>query len=168
MSGVSLIQRVAFGALVLAASVAVQGGIGADGHDVFDGDLAEVLSGERHAAAPMAYEDAEEAVGKVDVSRIESASVVTHVEVIAGSQKPKIVLLDPDGNVVYESDPTTNTTVLARDVIIPSVTIRETPDAVAELRVVTAGKPVQAPIELQQALTTDLDEPEGMFYREDL
>ncbi len=164
MAGVTVFQRLMFGAVVVALSAAVATA-------VVPGDDARTFADDEHIRAPVAYEDdylADDAVGKVDVSRIESASVVTHVEVVAGNQKPRIVLLDPDGNVVYESDPTTNTTVLAKDVIIPSVTVRETEDAVAELRVVTAAKPVAAPVELQEALTAELNEPEGMFYREDL
>lgn len=167
MSGVSIVRRIAFGVLVLGASAVFAS---LQGRDVplYEGDLAKIFEDDPHVRAPVSYEDDPAATGKVDVSRIESASVVTHVEVVAGDEPPRIVLLDPDGNVVYESDPATNTTTLARDVIIPSVTIREEPNATAELRVVTAAPPVKAPVELQEALTAELTEPEGMFYREDL
>lgn len=167
MSAVVLFRRIAFGALAVGASAAValvsDRVVDRDG-----GDFATLFSDDAHVRAPVTYEGADPGVGKVDLSRIESASVVTHVEVVAGDVSPKIVLLDPDGNVVYESDPATNTTVLAKDVIIPSVTVREDPDAIAELRVVTAAPPVRAPVELQEALTAELTEPAGMFYREDL
>lgn len=168
MSGVSMFRRIAFGALVLGASVAFAF-LSERGTAPYAVDLTELLADEEHLRAPVTYEDGREGTsGKVDLSRIESASVVTHVEVVSGDRPPKIILLDPDGNVVYESDPANNTTTLARDVIIPSVTVREDPDAVAELRVVTAAPPVRAPVELQEALTAELTEPAGMFYREDL
>lgn len=166
-------QRIGFGMLVGAASVAIAAGFGITGveNDVRGDRMARAtavdLVDHPHIASPLADEGFESDV-KPDVSRIESASVVTHVEVVSGGQRPKIILLDPDGAVVYESDPLTNTTVLARDVVIPSVTVRETTDSVAELRIVTAAKPIRVPDELREALTAELDEPEGMFYREDL
>lgn len=164
MSVSRVFQRLVFGGVVVAVAAVVAAEM-ERGAATAEADRAA----DAHVRAPVSFEDdGHGTAGKVDVSRIESAAVVTHVEVVAGDQRPRIVLLDPDGAVVYESDPTTNTTVLAKDVIIPSVTVRETDDAVAELRVVTAAKPVAAPVELQEALTAELDEPVGMFYREDL
>ncbi|MBJ3774597.1 hypothetical protein [Acuticoccus mangrovi] len=122
-----------------------------------------MVSGDRHLAD---YSD--DGVGvKRDTDRIESASVVTHVEVIGGGSKQRIVLLDPDGREVYTHDPLSNTTIIAKDAIIPSITVRDDPDAIAELRVVTAAPAVEAPAELRQALASGADQPE-LFYREDL
>ncbi len=99
--------------------------------------------------------------------RIEAASVVTHVEVIGGGPTQRIVLLNPRGEEVFRHDPEANTTIVAKDAIIPSVTLRDAPDAIAELRVVTAAPVIEAPAELQAALTEGL-EPRDLFYRGDL
>lgn len=104
---------------------------------------------------------------KSSYDRIEPASVVTHVEVIGGAGKQRIVLLDPQGREVYTHDPDNNTTIIAKDTIIPSITVRENEDAIAELRVVTAAPAVEAPEELRQALAYDAPSP-SLFYREDL
>jgi hypothetical protein len=121
-----------------------------------------MLSGDEHIEDPTAGYDE-----KPYTDRIESASVVTHVEVIGGGPKQRIVLLDPDGREVYTHDPENNTTIVAKDAIIPSVTVRDDPGTTAELRVVTAAPPVEAPEELRQALAAG-DRSPGLFYREDL
>lgn len=99
--------------------------------------------------------------------RIEAASVVTHVEVIGGGPTQRIVLLNPQGEEVFTHDPEANTTIIAKDAIIPSVTVRDAPDSVAELRVVTAAPVIEAPAELQAALATGETAPD-LFYRGDL
>ncbi|MCF3933207.1 hypothetical protein L1787_07250 [Acuticoccus sp. M5D2P5] len=122
-----------------------------------------MLSGDAHLANP--YEDMPT---KRETDRIESASVVTHVEVIGGGKKQRIVLLDPDGREVYSHDPLRNTTVIAKDTIIPSITVRDSEDDIAELRVVTAAPAIEAPEELRQALATGAADQPELFYREDL
>lgn len=118
----------------------------------------EVMSGDAHLAGYG---------GKTNLDRIESSSVVTHVEVVGGGAKQRIVLLDPDGTEVFTHDPEANTTIIAKDVVIPSITVRDTPSSMAELRVVTAAPAIATPDTLRQALLTGEDEPE-LFYREDL
>lgn len=183
----SVFGRFAVAALVLTGS-AVAAVVAANNEDVYGGvtgamgGLAEnfvlartLISGEAHLTDPhlaetdphLAETDNEARVAKADRSRIEPASVVTHVEVIGGGAKQRIVLLDPSGAEVYAHDPATNTTIVAKDAIIPSITVRDGPDAVAELRVVTAAPAVEAPSELRQALAEGASEP-GLFYREDL
>lgn len=121
-----------------------------------------MMSGDRH----LAYEE-EGISDKVFTDRIDSASVVTHVEVIGGGTKQRIVLLDPNGREVYSHDPVQNTTIIAKDTIVPSVTVREGLNATAELRVVTAAPSIEAPEELRQALVAGDVDPQ-LFYREDL
>ncbi len=121
-----------------------------------------MMSGDRH----LAYGD-EDVGRKTYTDRIDSASVVTHVEVIGGGTKQRIVLLDPNGREVYSHDPVQNTTIIAKDAIIPSVTVREGPEATAELRIVSATPVIEAPEELRQALVAGEVEPQ-LFYREDL
>lgn len=110
---------------------------------------------------------AEEGFSKSSYDRIEGASVVTHVEVIGGGGKQRIVLLDPDGREVYTHDPENNMTIVAKDTIIPSITVRDDADSIAELRVVTAAPAVETTEELRQALAYDGPSP-SIFYREDL
>lgn len=105
---------------------------------------------------------------RIDQSRIESSSVVTHVEVIGGAKDARIVLLDPEGNVIYETDPTSNTTVVARDVVVPSVTVRSGPEDTAELRIVSAAPPKRAPLALAEALENGERINADIFYRGDL
>ena len=95
------------------------------------------------------------------------ASVVTHVEVVGGGPRQRIVLLDPNGEEVFTHDPEANTTIIAKDVVIPSITVRDSKDDIAELRVVTAAPAIQAPAELRQALAENAARPD-LFYRDDL
>jgi hypothetical protein len=171
----SVFSRYSVAALVFAGSVAAAAYAASNDrfYDAVTGSMAGVaekfvlagtmLSGDLH------LEDPAEAMteGKSVTDRIESASVVTHVEVVGGGPKQRIVLLDPDGREVFTHDPENNTTIVAKDTIIPSVTLRDDPDAIAELRVVTAAPAVEAPAELRQALAAGETAPE-LFYREDL
>lgn len=171
----SIYRRYAVAAVVLTGSVAaaayaanheefyngVTGGVSSlAGNMVLAGSM---LSGDAHLENP-AYDGMST---KQTDDRIESASVVTHVEVIGGGKKQRIVLLDPDGREVYSHDPMNNTTIIAKNAIIPSVTVRDSEDEIAELRVVTAAPAVEAPAELRQALAAS-DETPDLFYREDL
>jgi len=170
----SVFSRYSAAALVFTGSVAAAAFAANDArvHDAVTGAVAglteqfvtagSMMSGDLHLEDPTA----EVGFEKAYTDRIESASVVTHVEVIGGGQKQRIVLLDPDGREVYSHDPMTNTTIVAKDAIIPSITVRDDPNATAELRVVTAAPAVEAPAELRQALN-DGTRPD-LFYREDL
>lgn len=122
----------------------------------------------RGAKAPVPHERIASAAAASGENRIESSSVVTHVEVIGGSQDAKIVLLDPNGDVVFETDPTRNSTVIARDVIVPSVTVRSGEGETVELRVVSAAPPVKAPMALADALENGERLGADIFYRGDL
>ena len=120
------------------------------------------MSGDAHLANPSETRD-----GKRNQERIESSSVVTHVEVVGGGPRQRIVLLDPNGEEVFTHDPEANTTIIAKDVVIPSITVRDSKDDIAELRVVTAAPAIQAPAELRQALAENAARPD-LFYRDDL
>lgn len=170
----SVFSRYSVAALVFAGSVAAAAYAANDDrfYGAVTGSMAglahnfmlasDMLSGDLHLEDPTA----EGSFEKAYTDRIESASVVTHVEVIGGGPKQRIVLLDPDGREVYSHDPESNTTIVAKDTIIPSITVRDDPDATAELRVVTAAPSIEPPDELRQALA-DGTRP-ALFYREDL
>lgn len=123
----------------------------------------ELVAGDEH----LAYAGDDVGVSKRDEDRIASSSVVTHVEVVGGGARQRIVLLDPDGREVFSHDPEANTTIIAKDVVIPSITVRDDPSATAELRVVTAASSIEAPDELVQALNTGAEQSE-LFYRDEL
>lgn len=122
----------------------------------------DVMAGDAHIADPAGVRTA-----KRNLERIESSSVVTHVEVVGGGPRQRIVLLDPDGEEVFTHDPEANTTIIAKDVVIPSVTVRDSDSEIAELRVVTAAPAIEAPAALRQALADNAARPD-LFYRDDL
>lgn len=169
----SVFGRATVATLVFAGSVgaAIYAANNHEFYDAVTGTVAETAEGVLMAGslvsgdAHLAGED--EGFRKTSYDRIEGSSVVTHVEVIGGDGKQRIVLLDPEGREVYTHDPEHNMTIIAKDAIIPSITVRDDPDAIAELRVVTAAPAVEAPEELRQALAFDGPAPD-MFYREDL
>ncbi|MDR3374375.1 MAG: hypothetical protein P4L98_11665 [Ancalomicrobiaceae bacterium] len=71
---------------------------------------------------------------------IDPASVVSHVELI-GPKGTIVEFRDPAGKLVYRSDPVTNTTIVAKNTVIPSFTVKEKAGDVAELKLVnTAGE----------------------------
>lgn len=134
---------------------------GLAGNFVTAGDM---VAGDYHLDDPTI----EEMGDKVYHDRIASSSVVTHVEVIGGGPKQRIVLLNPEGQEVFSHDPENNTTIVAKDVVIPSITVRDTPSSTAELRVVTAAPKIEAPEELREALVAGVTNQPELFYREDL
>jgi hypothetical protein len=73
--------------------------------------------------APIAYGD------------VDPASVVSHVELI-GPKGTIVEFRDPQGRLVYRSDPVTNTTMVAKNTIIPSFTVVERAGDRAELHLV--------------------------------
>ena len=56
-------------------------------------------------------------------ARTSNNAVITSVEVI-GIRDAAIVYRDRDGRVLYQADPLTNATVVAKNVMLPDVTIR--------------------------------------------
>lgn len=169
----SVLGRTAIAALVFTGSVAAaayaannekfyNGVTSAVGHLTQNVEVAgNMMSGEAHIANPARDGDV-----KRNMERIESSSVVTHVEVVGGGPRQRIVLLDPNGEEVFTHDPEANTTVIAKDVVIPSITVRDSPNEIAELRVVTAAPAIEAPAELRQALADNAARPD-LFYRDD-
>lgn len=81
-----------------------------------------------------------EAVRSARTRGIEASAIVSHVE-IAGPRDAVVTLVDSEGRTVYRSDALRNETLIVRDAIIPSVTVRETTDSTAELRVISIGAP---------------------------
>jgi len=65
-------------------------------------------------------------------------AVVSSVELVGVSQTT-IILRDRFGQILYRSDPLTNTTLASKDADIPSITLKETPQSP------TATRPLQAP-----------------------
>lgn len=66
---------------------------------------------------------------------VDPAAVVSHVELI-GPKGAVVEFRDPAGNLVYRSDPVNNTTVVAKNVVIPSFTVRERAGDMAEMTLV--------------------------------
>ncbi|MEM9223836.1 MAG: hypothetical protein AAGB11_15760 [Pseudomonadota bacterium] len=172
----SMLGRTTLGALVFAGSVAaaayaannaefyasVKNSVAdVSGHFVTAGRM---VSGDAHLADPAVME----AGDKLYDDRIASSSVVTHVEVIGGGPKQRIVLLNPQGQEVFSHDPEANTTIVAKDTIIPSITVRDSASDTAELRVVTAAPKIEAPEALREALVAGVSDQPELFYREDL
>lgn len=124
----------------------------------------DMMAGDLHLDDPTI----ETMSDKLYQDRIASSSMVTHVEVIGGGPKQRIVLLNPEGQEVFSHDPEANTTTIAKDVVIPAITVRDTPDSTTELRVVTAAPAIEAPEELREALVAGVTQEPELFYREDL
>jgi hypothetical protein len=78
--------------------------------------------------------------GTTDQSRLPSMEASARIEIIGKKNGARITIIDPDGEILFESDPTQNVTTIAKDSRIPSVTVRESAnddDDVMELRVTT-------------------------------
>lgn len=67
--------------------------------------------------------------------------VITSVEVV-GLRDAAIVYRDRDGRVLYRSDPLSNATVVAKDVVLPEVTVRETRKSTVEPVAANTAPPV--------------------------
>ncbi len=171
----------AFGRITLVAAV-LTGSVAAAAlaannerfYDAVTGSVADVagnfviagsmISGDAHLADP----NYEQVGDKMYDDRIEASSVVTHVEVVGGGAMQRIVLLNPQGQEVFTHDPENNTTIVAKDVMIPSITFRDEPNSIAELRVVTAAPKIEPPEALREKLVAGNTEQPELFYREDL
>lgn len=73
---------------------------------------------------------------------VDPAAVVSHVELI-GPKGAVVEFRDPAGNLVYRSDPVNNTTVVSKNVIIPSFTVRERAGDLAEMTLVNTPEPAK-------------------------
>lgn len=60
-----------------------------------------------------------------------AASRVTSVELV-GVTNTTVILRDREGTVVFQSDPVTNTTLVGKDVDIPTVTVKEVADSATQ------------------------------------
>jgi hypothetical protein len=60
---------------------------------------------------------------RLAAARTGNNAVITSVEVV-GIRDAAIVYRDRDGRVLYQTDPLSNATVVAKDVLLPDVTIR--------------------------------------------
>jgi hypothetical protein len=74
-------------------------------------------------ASPMAGETLKGDMLSRPMSAAERATV-SIVELV-GVARTTVILRDRDGNILFRSDPVTNTTLVARDVELPVVTLKE-------------------------------------------
>ena len=61
----------------------------------------------------------------------ENPRTISVVEIV-GVNKTAIVYRDRDGHELFRTDPVENVTIVARDVVLPEVTIRERPESVLQ------------------------------------
>lgn len=80
----------------------------------------------------------------IPAADVDPATVVSHVELI-GPKGAVVEFRDPSGNLVYRSDPLNNTTVVSKNVVIPSFTVREREGDTAELTLVNIPEKPEAP-----------------------
>jgi hypothetical protein len=86
--------------------------------------------GDRQAFAPTARSHPKRAVATVEVVGVRDAAIVYR---------------DRDGRVLFSTDPVANVTVIAKDALLPELTIRETPATpVSRLRLKENEPPVRA------------------------
>jgi len=93
----------------------------------------DVLS--RHGTAPSALDGVMDRTHKgdrlSDARPAQDAATVAVVEVV-GVRDTAIVYRDRDGRVLFRTDPVANVTVIAKDVRLPQVTVREDAKAVPQ------------------------------------
>lgn len=77
--------------------------------------------------------------GTIDQSRLPSMEASAQIEINGKKNGARITIVDSDGEILFETDTSRNMTTIARDSVIPSVTVREATgdDDVIELRVTT-------------------------------
>ncbi|MDQ4059986.1 MAG: hypothetical protein M3145_02635 [Pseudomonadota bacterium] len=80
-------------------------------------------------------------------------TVVSEVQ-IAGAAGTVVTLLDPEGRVVYRSDPAQRETVVTRDALIPTASLRISPEA-------ADGTP--RIVNMQDAVRAAKTDPEGFL-----
>ncbi len=81
------------------------------------------------------------------------SAVVSEVQ-IAGAAGTVVTLLDPEGRVVYRSDPAQRETVVTRDALIPTASLRISPEA-------ADGTP--RIVNMQDAVRAAKTDPEGFL-----
>jgi hypothetical protein len=86
------------------------------------------------------------------VKRTPKRSTVSTVELVGVSQA-KVILRDRDGRILFQADPLSNTTVLARDVDLPVLTVKDEDRSPVVQRPVTA--PTERREESEQPVSTD-------------
>ena len=69
---------------------------------------------------------------------------ITTVEVV-GVENTAIVYRDPDGNVLFKTDPVSNVTMVAKDVQLPEVTIRELASSNVQIVAIEDLRPTLSP-----------------------
>lgn len=82
----------------------------------------------------------------VDQSRIEQRPQDTDVVVSGTAQSARIVVVDEDGDTIYEADPGAATTAIARDAAIPTVTVLQAPSELIQLRIITGTAPTSGAV----------------------
>ena len=107
-------------------------------------DMADVNN---MTAPTVSHSESTEHSDRLASARIAKSAAATHVEVIGdfNGKPPQIVLLAPDGTEIYRTEPVHNRTIVAKDTIIPSITVRDKPGATTQLVVVAADEPDGAP-----------------------
>ncbi|MCW5680875.1 MAG: hypothetical protein KF794_01000 [Xanthobacteraceae bacterium] len=69
---------------------------------------------------------------------------VAVVEVV-GVDDTAIIYRDRDGNVLFETNPVSNVTVITKNVVLPQVTVRETADADVQKMPIEQTRPILSP-----------------------
>lgn len=77
----------------------------------------------------------------IDQSRIRQRPQDTDVVVSGTAQSARIVVVDEEGDTIYEADPQAALTAIAKDAAIPTVTILQAPNELIQLRIVTGAVP---------------------------
>lgn len=78
------------------------------------------------------------------VSAEQNQRRITIVEVV-GVEDATVVYRDRDGQVLFQTDPISNVTVVTKNVVLPEVTIRQTADTEVERMPVETRRPVLSP-----------------------
>ncbi|MGP0094007.1 MAG: hypothetical protein ACLPKB_29295 [Xanthobacteraceae bacterium] len=87
-----------------------------------------------------------------------SASIIAAVELV-GLRDTAIVYRDRDGKILFQTDPISNTTVVAEDVALPEVTVRESH------RVFVTTVPIVAPGQTARGSTPPVETPSRHLAR---
>lgn len=165
--------------IVLTASVAILAlaavvSLRADWGSVAEGVALQstMLSEERKAPQPVANErepirfaGAYSNDGTIDQSRIDS--VLEPVEIVSDKETVRVMLTEGDGEIVFDMNPSTNTTVLGRGAVIPPIRITRGDDSGVDVLVFENPAADRA----RQLLASKLNSGDagvGVFHRNDL
>jgi len=83
------------------------------------------------------------------VSDSQAPAKVSVVEVV-GVRDTAVVYRDRDGRVLFQTDPVANVTIVAKGVVLPEVTVRESADAAATKVPVSQTPPTNTPVRTLQ------------------